>query len=78
MCRPGVGLSMMFFAISLASCAGSSLYAESDPMGGGAAGMGGGGGQAEYDAQRGSALSRLVFGATVSTLGFGAQAGTNL
>jgi hypothetical protein len=44
-----------------------------DPMGGG-----GGGGQAENSAERGNAFSRFATGLTVSSLGIGAQAGTNL
>src|SRR5215469_7178287 len=39
---------------------------------------GGGGGQAEYSAERGGAFSRFASGITVSTLGIGVHAGTNL
>jgi hypothetical protein len=39
---------------------------------------GGGGGQAEYSGERRGAFSRFAGGATVSTLGIGVQAGTNL
>jgi hypothetical protein len=44
--------------------------ADPDPMGGG--------GQAEYSAERGNAFTRVVTGVTVSTLGIGVDAGTNL
>jgi len=37
-----------------------------------------GGGQAEYSAERGNAFSRLAIGVTVSSLGIGVDAGTNL
>jgi hypothetical protein len=37
-----------------------------------------GGGQAEYSGERGGAFSRFVMGATVSSLGIGVDAGTNL
>ena len=40
--------------------------------------MGGGGGQAQYSAERGSAFSRFATGAMVSTLGTGIEAATNL
>lgn len=43
-----------------------------DPLGGG------GGGQAEYSALRDNPFSRMDFGATVSSLGIGAEAATNL
>jgi hypothetical protein len=39
---------------------------------------GGGGGQVVYSAERGGAFSRFAGGATVSTLGIGLTAGTNL
>ena len=52
------------------------MYAEPNPMGGG--GAGGGGGQAEYDAERARPFSRLLLGGTVSSLGIGAQTGSNL
>lgn len=44
----------------------------------GASGGSGGGGQAVYSAERGGAFSRFAESATVSTLGIGVQAGTNL
>lgn len=37
-----------------------------------------GGAQAEYSAERGNALTRFAIGATVSSLGIGVHAGTNL
>lgn len=49
----------------------SPAYEASDPMGGG-------GGQAEPSAFKGGPFSRLTFGATVSSLGLGVQAGTSL
>ena len=82
--RPGIGIFVMFAAIPFAlgspapralNRTGISMYASPDPMGGAAAG---GGGQAEYDAERANPFSRLMFGATVSSLGFGVEAGTNL
>jgi hypothetical protein len=48
-------------------------FEASDPMGGS-----GGGGVAAPAAYSGGPFSRLTFGATVSTLGFGIQAGTSL
>lgn len=88
MCSRGVGVCVMLFAVSItlraqllpwpssSFPAGIPMYEEPDPMGGG--GAGGGGGQVEYDAERGQPFSRLLFGATVSTLGIGVQTGTNL
>ena len=88
MCSRAVGVCVVFLCFSMslegqlprvaaASLrAGGPLYAEADPMGGG--GAGGGGGQAEFDAEQGHPFSRLLFGASVSTLGIGAQSGTNL
>lgn len=51
----------------------SDLGADPGSMGGS-----GGGAQAEYSGERGGAFSRFAAGATVSTLGIGVQAGTNL
>jgi hypothetical protein len=77
---------LLMFALSpaavLAQKSGSDLpgaispaYEASDPMGGGG---GGGGGQAAPSAFSGGPFSRLTFGATVSSLGVGVQAGTSL
>jgi hypothetical protein len=51
----------------------STAFEASDPMGGS-----GGGGVAAPSAYSGGPFSRLTFGATVSTLGVGVQAGTSL
>ncbi len=87
MCRRGVGVCLMLFAIPFALQAefppaisasfpmGIPAYADPDPMGGAG---GGGGGQAQFDALRGNAFSRIVFAGTVSSLGVGVNAGTNL
>jgi hypothetical protein len=82
--RPGIGIFVMLAAIPSApgspalpalTQTGISMYATPDPMGGAGAG---GGGQVEYDAERANPFSRLMFGATASSLGIGVEAGTNL
>lgn len=62
---------VVMLAISLA-LPGFAAKPEPDPLGGA-----GGGGQAVYSAERGDAFSRFTLGATVSSLGTGAQLGTN-
>ena len=49
------------------------LSGDPEPMG-----SGGGGGQAQYSAERGGAFSRFATGASVSSLGTGIEAATNL
>ena len=85
MIRAGVVISLALLSIPIAFHAQARIQrsffvpgtvlseAVPDPMG-----FGAGGGQAESSAERGNAFSRLAVGATVSTLGIGAQVGTNL